>query len=106
MYAYSGGAPLCVLPLENQYGMTNCISSGTSTAMTICQEPIYHVGENTAQRETSLLLSMVVLAAEAGVVVIAGGLVSAMSVLAMQGFFDALFRMSDTATCCLVDVLL
>ena len=44
------------------------------------------------------MLPMVVPAAEAGVVVIAGGLVSAMSVFAVQGFFDALFKMSDTAT--------
>ena len=52
------------------------------------------------------MLPMVVFVAEVGVAVIAGGLVSAMAVLAVQGFFDALFKMSDTATCCSVDVLL
>ena len=52
------------------------------------------------------MLPMVVFVAEVGVAVIAGGLVSAMAVLAVQGFSDALFKMSDTATCCSVDVLL
>ena len=36
----------------------------------------------------------VVLIAEVGVAVIAGGLVSAMSVLVVQGFFDVLFKCS------------
>ena len=45
-----------------------------------------------------ICLPMVVLVAEAGMVVIAGDLVSAMSILVVQSFFDALFKMSDTAT--------
>ena len=50
-----------------------------------------------------LMLPMVVFVAEVGVAVIAGGLVSAIAVLVVQGFFDALFKMLDTATCCSVD---
>ena len=53
-----------------------------------------------------LPMDILVLVTEVGVAVIAGSLGSAMSVLVVQGFFDALFRMSDTSTCCSVDVLL
>ena len=50
-------------------------------------------------------LALLLLVAEVGVAVIVGGLGSVISVPIVQGFFDALFRMSDTATCCSVDVL-
>ena len=51
------------------------------------------------------MLPMVVYA-EVGVPLITGGLISAMSVPPIQGFLVALFRMSDTVSCCSVDVLL
>ena len=51
------------------------------------------------------MLPMVV-PAEVGVPLITGGLISAMSAPTVQGFLVALFKMSDTVSCCSVDVLL
>ena len=51
------------------------------------------------------MLPMVVPTAEVGVPLIVEGLVSAMSVPTVQGFVFAFFKISDTASCCSVDVL-